>query len=582
MNKFEKIRRWSWAILLLILPMFSYPLAWTLPFGKSLPGWDLIHPVSQAVLSLTALAAAIAEPRRLFKAWKSSKLLRGFFVAGILCIAVAFLQQIIYGGLWEHFFYAMFAIAMPWAGIALAPELKRLLPWWCSALFFFLLITTVQTPMCTGFVGNWNWNFTLLAITLVAVVTLVFRSRWRLTAAGVAVSAGVFIVFLRFPEFAPRGTLAGVIGAAVSIGIVMLFKRQERWRYALLAALAGSALFISAVNSGSSSGMANARIQLWRGSLQMALANSVTGAGLSRFESRITPYLPPDYYLSDFPATRHPHPHNELLYVWAGYGLAGIFYFLLCIAVAARQIRRKDPVGLWIVWSFLLLLIHGMFDVHLSTPLAGTLFFLMLGTVCGTGLSGSDDNISLKKRYLTAAFLIFTACCLASLNFRSGHALRQGRLHLLQGKKTEALESFKRSVEIYPNAPAYYMAGQVEFFDFRRPENALFWWSQIKNELRMPSFLHLNRMMGHAYDVIGKHHWALYYFEREARDFPFSAINAGLRLGTLQKMKAPEERIRTAEHVFKRCMQMRNLKIEDFPHLLRNPMLDDEPLIKLR
>ena len=579
MNKSERVRRLSWSVLLLALPLFSYPLAWNLVLGRSVPELDLIHPVTLSVIALAALAAAAAEPRRILKAWRSSPLLRTFFVSGLLCVAAAAFQQLLYGGSWENFFYALFAVTLPWAGVALAPELKRLLPWWCSGLFVLLLVTTVRTPMCIGFVGNWNWNFTLLALTLAALVVLVFRSRWRLAAAGAAVSLGVVAVFICFPEFAPRGTLAGVIGAAVSLALILLFKRRERWRYALLAALASGALFISAVNTSQSSALGSSRVQLWRGGLEFALAHTVVGVGPARFESRIPPYLPPEYFLSDFPAVRHPHPHNELLYLWAGFGLAGIFYFLMCIAVSVRQISSRDPAGLWIMWSFLLLLIHGMFDVHLATPLAGTLCFLMLGTICGGGFSGSSCPVAPPRRYAAALVLLAGALILAGLHYRAGDALREGRLAQGRNDKAAALQFFRRSVEIWPTAPALYMAGQVEFFDFHRPEYALFWWSRIQDELRMPSFLHLNRFMGHACDVMGRYPLAFYYFEKESRDFPFSAINAGLKLGLLQKIKAPPEQLQEAAAAFNRCMQMRNLPPGDFPKLLRDPRLDDGSLV---
>ena len=580
MKRFEKVRRFSWAVLLLVLPLFAYPLAWMLPVGKAVPDWDLLQGATPAVIALAALAAVLAEPRRIFKAWQSSKLLRCFLAAGTLCAAVAGFQQILYGGLWENFFHALFFITLPWAGIALAPELKRLLPWWCTALFFFLLWTTTQTPMCIGFAGNWNWNFTLLAITLVAVVVLTFRSRWQLIVAGIAVSGGVFSVFLIFPELAPRGTLAGVIGAAAALGIVMLFKRRERWRYVLLATLAGGALFVSAVNSRSSATLANARVQLWRGALDFSLAHTVAGVGPARIESRIAPYMPHDYFLSDFPAVRHPHPHNELLNMWAGFGIAGIFYILMWAAAAARQIKRRDPAGLWMFWSFLVLFIHGLFDVILSTPLAGTPFFLMLGAICGSGLSGAEEPVPVGKRYIAAAAVMLLACFYLTVNLRSGIPLHRGKLLLARGEKSEALAEFCRSAAIYPNAPALYMAGQTEFFDFHRAGNAIFRWNQIRNELRMPSFLHMNRLLGHAYDVAGKYHVALYHFEKEARDFPFSALNAGLRLGTLQKSNAPREQITAASAVFNRIMEMRKMKTEDFAKLLRNPALDDEPLVK--
>ena len=580
MGKSEKLRRYLWALLLLAMPLFAYPLSWSIPLGKVLPFWDLLQGCTPAVSALAALAAAVAEPRRIIKAWQSSKLLRAFLIAGTLCSAAAGIQQLLYGGLWENFFHALFYISLPWAGIALAPELKRILPWWCSGLFFLLLWATVQSPMCSGFPGNWNWNFSLLAVTLVAVVVLTFHSRWHLAAAGIAVSGGVVLVFAFFPEIAPRGTLAGIIGAAVALGIVMLFKRQERWRYALLAALAGTVLFVSAINNQDNAALPNARVQLWRGSFHFALAHTVAGVGPARFESRITPYLPPEYHLSDFPATRHPHPHNELLNMWAGFGIAGILYILMWAAAAARQLRRKDPAGMWLMWAFLLLFIHGLFDVLLSTPLAGTLFFLMLGTICGSGLSGSSCEISLKKRYTAAAVLLVLAGFFLCQNLRSGILLYQGRKELSGGNRSEAMTLFARSARIYPTAPALYFAGQTAFFDFKRPAEAIFWLKQIHNELRMPSFLHTNRLLGHAMDLTNRPAQALYYYEKEFKDFPFSALNAGLRLGTLQKYNAPPEEIAAATAVFKRTMEMRKLNTEEFPKLLKNPALDDEPLVK--
>ena len=76
MSKFEKIRRYAWAVVLLTLPLFSYPLAWQMVWGKPAPFWDLLQGCTPAVIALTALAAAVAEPGRIFKAWQSSKLLR--------------------------------------------------------------------------------------------------------------------------------------------------------------------------------------------------------------------------------------------------------------------------------------------------------------------------------------------------------------------------------------------------------------------------------------------------------------------------------------------------------------------------
>ena len=73
MSKLEKTRRYIWALLLLTLPLFSYPLAWMLAAGKVIPDWDLLQGCTPSVIALTALAAAVAEPGRILKAWQSSK-----------------------------------------------------------------------------------------------------------------------------------------------------------------------------------------------------------------------------------------------------------------------------------------------------------------------------------------------------------------------------------------------------------------------------------------------------------------------------------------------------------------------------
>ena len=152
---------------------------------------------------------------------------------------------------------------------------------------------------------------------------------------------------------------------------------------------------------------------------------------------------------------------------------------------------------------------------------------------------------------------------------------------LLGAKRpAEAYEKFVKSADIHPSAPALYFAGQTAFFDFKRPAEAILRWKQIQSELRMPSFIHLNRLLGHAYDLCGKKEHSLYHLEKEARDFPFSALNAGLRLGVLQKNNASPQQIEAAAAVYNRVMRMRNLKPEEFPKLLRDPALDDEPLVK--
>ena len=57
MHKFEKLRRYSWALLLLTMPLFSYPLAWKMLFKEAVPAWDLLQGCTPGVIALAALGA---------------------------------------------------------------------------------------------------------------------------------------------------------------------------------------------------------------------------------------------------------------------------------------------------------------------------------------------------------------------------------------------------------------------------------------------------------------------------------------------------------------------------------------------
>lgn len=567
--------------LLLLLPLFAYPLVWCKLFTPDIPFWGDAQAVTLKVLGVCAAGALLLIPERMKKLWDIPRLrlLTVFAFAG-LCVAC--MQHFLYGGLPEFICTAGFFFLMPLAGVVYAPELKRLFPLLALLLILPVAVVTVRSSLLTGWLGNWNWNFSLIAV--ISSVIFFFIPGWSVRKAFLfSVLLPVLLltgISFFYRDLIPRGTFAGIIGATVCVLLFRNIRPARRWAFALWAGVLTIVLFVGSTGAVMEN-IRDSRFQLWRGSWDCILAHFPLGAGFDRFESVINPFLPEIYYFTPFAAPRHPHPHNELLSYAASYGLVGVIFFVLLLLLVLQGMRFRDRWGLWLTWSVLLLAIHGLFDVHLSIPLTGTWFLLGAGVVAGSGAShpsAAAPSLTVKGLKTAGILLLCISAGMSLVSWQANSSLRKARLMLMQKKPHEAREHLRKSLRYTSNPAALYLAGAVELFNFRDPDGAIHYLSQLKSRLGLPHHYHSNALLARACAVKGDYAASIDYFDRELVNYPFSALASGLKLSVLRQAGADSKSIIEENIRFAALMKMRGLKPEDFSKLLRNQELDDAPL----
>ena len=568
--------------LLLVLPLFSYPLLWKKLFSVHQPLWGEVLAVSPSVMGFAAFGAICLAPQARFRRLWETPRLRIFLLFAVAGIFAAALQQALYGGPFHYIGTAGFFFLLPVAGILYSNAFKRIFPLFLALLFLPVLFVTMRTPDLSGWAGNWNWNFSLLAVTASGGLFLFSRrsvKKGMWWALGIITGALVIVSCLR-PELLPRGTFAGIIGSTVCLLVFRNISPRRRWAFALWATALTLVLFIGAVGN-IFDRIRDSRFQLWRGSWECTLANFPLGIGFDRFESMINAYLPEIYYFTPFAAPRHPHSHNEFLNYAASYGLVGAVFFALLVLLVLRGMRWSDRTGLWLSWVVLLLGIHGQFDVLLSVPLTGTFFLLGAGAIAGNGMTG---NAPRSKSFLSrvkafAGCAVLAGAIIFAINCgKSGYFFRNARLALFRKDIASAEMNLQKSLKYHTWSNQLYTCGAVALFNFRDPDLCISYLERIKSELGLPMVYHSNLLLARSYAAKKEYAKSLNYFDEELKYYPLSALASGLRLSVLHLAEAGEKVISEEKTRFEVLMKMRGLGKDDLPKLIRNQQLDDDPL----
>ncbi len=573
------------AVLLLTLPLLAHPLGWFRLGYKLIPFWGDASAAGTAAVGLAASALVCCFPERLLAAFRRDRNIRVLLGTAAVTFGMAVLRQLLFGGPAGWISETLFFLMVPLAGITLAPELKWCLKWYLPALCILLIGYAVGTPDFSGLPGNWNWNWALVAATVPSIF-LCFRcpGKWRVIGSCILLGGLLTAFAVLYPDRFPRGVLAGCFGALILLGLLKLTPEDQRLFGAVLIFGLGAGGFLSALYS--PAGNLDSRVELWRGAMGLGAHYPLFGVGANGFGFAIPPYLPDGYFFSKFAATWHPHPHNEFFNAFVRFGAAGLFYLILLFWNVARQAISAGQREFYLGWAALLLLIHGCFDVTLTTPLAGTLF----GVLAGVSACGVDDApcpspvIPGMEKYrrllplvwrLAGVLLLMTAAGRMLRDFYAGSDYRQAKVAIVSGENDLARELLARSIRRNPAAESLDTAVQLEMLGFLSPEKALLLLDRMR-DLGYENYLHAQFWRGRALVRLGRFQEALTALDQEQRNFPFSARCAALRLAVLEHLQGPRSvRRRAAEH-YRLCMKLRGLPPDRYAQLTDEQ--EDAPL----
>ncbi|MGE4564297.1 MAG: O-antigen ligase family protein [Victivallaceae bacterium] len=561
-----------------------YPLIWT---GSRY--FDLVVLFGHPALTLTAmliLSFSLPELERFFRGTGGrAQTIAFFLVPATLAIMIHYYFRrgnvdIILNGL----YYPVVLLL----GAVHCRQFARMLPFYLGLLGLCNLAVLTRNfldgALPVGLAGNWNWSFSLLALGLAALVFLFSRGRFFFFGAAAAVP--MTLLFGNSAYFA-RGTMLAVAGA----GLMLL---ARRWPKKTL--LWGAVLLLTAFAVATATGYLDrtyrqdVRPYLASATLSLMAEHPLIGVGPGLFESAIAPKLPAGYHLSQFAASRHPHAHNQTLQFGVEFGFGGIILVIgMAVAgyMAAKRLGTGDELSgderpvLFALFTFVLLLIHGQFDVLLAEWPADTVFLIAAGILWGYGAGERtvpempDTERSAVRWPLTAIrlLLLIGLAIVAAKSLLSGIHAREAVLAGRREDPRTIAQSWAKSLDYHQNARNCYGAAAHALFSLKDPELAGRYLDLLTDQALYENYLHNHSLRGRALAAQGKYDQALTAFEQEQRNFPESAINWALRAEVLDKLGRETEK-QQARTKLREVMDRKNLPLQALPLLFKNPEWD--------
>lgn len=572
------------AWLLLIAPLLNMPLAFLRLTGKPVPLYGLVQLADFPVLTLLAAGIILLFPEQLKGLWRNKNLHLLFAAAGIYILNTLFAffvsKQNLSGTL-----AALFWIAYPVAAAALAPELRRIVPYFAGGSAILLIYSGIVSEKFTGLAGNWNWLQGLIIAFLPAIalwgkreknllpgVTLITTEHPQRNRAIIL----LLTFFIAMGIFFPAGLSRGALAAATAAGIFFFFRSRIKNKIFFRILLIGTATavigFFAFLFFGT---LSETRFIIWQGALKLFIDQiAACGTGHGYFSEFIRPYLDENYFFSAFAAPHIDHAHNDLLNISCEHGIAGLFFYLTAvITILAR--REKSSAGIFILWIFLILLICGSFDQHNFTVLCGGFTAVSAGMIIAFRRQPEyqPSKFAVIHR-IAGALFIFAAIIAAVINCQTGTLIRQGDLLLINGDIPGAEEKYTESLNKKPTIHALYQLAEINLVR-NNPGNTMQIIRRMKDEFGISNYRHTQRLYSVAALQTGDLAGSASAMSQELKNAPFSVINARFYRIILRHINASPESVNAADKHFSTLCQMRNIAPQNA--VTFHPNQDDAP-----
>jgi O-antigen ligase len=300
-----------------------------------------------------------------------------------------------------------------------------------------------------------------------------------------------------------------------------------------LAAVALTAILRSSQIRENIVGRDDIRPELWKQTVALIVDHPVAGVGPGRFRAVFPDYRSDEQMRSNKAGSVNDHPHNEILNIAAELGILPAL--ALCVLLLPLAARAPDSAtGRAAHFTAFMIVGHAMLDktlVQQPTALAG---LVCLG-VCWRPILARWSGTQARKpeteesaatqrirrvRGIAAAALLLITLLLGIREFRGTMHLRTGLLAEHEGRFGSAYKAYARAAEINPaDIRGHAYAGTTAMRNLHRPRIAL--PHLVKVVDLEPAYGHVNRWIGMALGVMGRHTDAAPFFRKDARLFPF-------------------------------------------------------------
>ena len=443
-----------------------------------------------------------------------------------------------------------------------------------------------------GIAGNTNWNASLLLISLPFLARQLMKT----------------LRYFRFP-FLPSLLISGTVsaygiwifgacasrGAAIALaltGLVFFYLRltprgRVLFRYIALAAFLCSLLCIISFASSAVQKIADRedRLVFYKATVWLIAEHPVFGVGGVSFENEFVRFKPEDYFSRMRNAPRTNHPHNDVLFMAASFGILGCLAWAWLVLYPLYQICRNGLETLagekkLLLFAFLCLLFHAQLDlIFVSWPL-NLIAFWLLGIfwkdAAEKDLSSAPPAACKFYRFAASGAGILILLWTGLSVCRSAYASHTANvIHNPDMSLTEKLERINNSLHFAPHEYKANYSMMIAADKLGAPELSLALADALIGSY-IENYAHVYGYRGGALVKLGRYDEAFEAYLKEAENYPLSMIPV-YNLASISKLSGHPERIPSIEKELFRRMEIQNVTPALLPYILKNPVYDQAP-----
>lgn len=510
------------------------------------PDFD-IRLFSAGTLSLLALGLLLFDSRRILSFFASApKIFLVPFLVILLLSMLHFISKDSYS--FADFGVSTAIIFIPLFACIYHEKIEKLFPklmcllWLLNAAY--IVIQLSENAIFLGICGNKNWNAALIVMTTpFAVRKLIsFISARMKLPRYFAVSAGVLLAVLSFGAFVKCGSRGGMLALLAVLFLFACMHIPDRFRRRFIlscigALTAGIVLFVLFGTDLAAKIIANdERLILWEGTASMIASNPVSGVGKASFENEFIRYKPLEYFFTTFVAVRVNHPHNDLFFTAACYGLAGLAAWLMLlyypVFLLFRKYRELDSTEFRIIlFVTVYAAAHSLLDLILFEWPTSIITLVMLGLIWNRTykFAPTDSAQSFVEFRFASPFMKISGLLIIVFSLASAVILSYctASVHILKkaglppAAATRTIDSVMRT---NPGDPAVlYDMMLYAMNKLENPSLALAVSKQF-DLTPYPDYTHVHAMRAGCYSITGDYGNALDELRRERLCYPVQVL----------------------------------------------------------
>lgn len=514
---------------------------------------------------------------------------------------------------YRDFMYSITLFAVPLAIYAYAAEAKTII---VRLLSLFWLMNIIHFSIDhRGISGNWNWDASLILATTPFVIYFVYKGlsgRNTRLSLNLFISSVLCLISLYFLYAChSKGAWLSLIAVCFIVFIVYLPRLKRRFliRFAIYSMLLLILLVLFEGQAIAGLLFNDVRSSLWLSTLRLCMDNPFLGVSCPSFESAYAQYRPIGYFLkSQYFAFRTTHPHNELLYILACFGIFGavswIVLWIYPLVKLFKVFKKLDTITRLSLLSLSILVVHSMFDLILFQWPTIFIACILLGLLwrecwptrgampasqtrnpmpktqtCETKTLGmSHEKMGyLQKFLISLSFVLsFTVFILFSYqDFRYSENLRNSEIAFYASEDpAKSIASLNAAIDYIPVPPSISHAGIVASAVFKDNIMSLFYFDKLL-QAPCPQIAHSNRHIAGALLKSGRKKEALDFLRRDTRNFPISVVSLYMEMSLENELGQKEEAEITAEKLYTALRHM-GLTEKHIPAILENPYYENK------